>query len=363
LYTVHYIAEFLGGKVIGDRNREVFRVCAPEEVKEDSIVFLKEKAFFDNLISCGKKLCFVVDFEPPELSDFSFIIIDPERMEEAFIKLLSLFDTRGRGGAKPGEEKLNTDFQDLQVRKDTDQGLISLKASVSEQAFIEPGVTVGDFVRIEAGVRVREGTWIGTGTYIGKDCSIGRQCIIYPHVTIYPQTIMEEGVILHSGAVIGSDGFGYSKIEGKNRKIPQIGGVYIEKNVEIGANTTVDRATLGYTRIGENTKIDNLVHIGHNVTIGKNSIICALTGVSGSVKIGNNVMIAGAVGLKDHIVIEDDVYIAAKSGVMDKVVKKGRKIVGIPASDFRKEMEFIAMKPRLKRMFKDIQMIKKKLGL
>jgi len=364
LYTVNDIAGFIEGKVIGDGKREVYNVSAPEEAEENSIIFIKEKTVFDVLKSRKEKLSFVMDFEPPEFSNFTFIIVEPERMDEAFIKLLTLFDRWIVGVTNSGIES-DHNFTTLyeHYKKDYNHGKISQRASISEKASIGQNVTVGDFVRIEEGVKIGEGTWIGSGCYIDKDCSIGQGCIIYPNVTIYHNTILEDRVILHSGAVIGSDGFGYSKINGQNQKIPQIGGVYLEKNVEIGANTTVDRATLGYTRIGENTKIDNLVHIGHNVIIGKNTVICALTGVSGSVKIGNNVLIAGAVGLKDHIVIEDDVYIAAKSGVMDKVVKKGRKIVGIPASDFRKEMEFYALKPRLKKMFQDIQMIKKKLGL
>jgi UDP-3-O-[3-hydroxymyristoyl] glucosamine N-acyltransferase len=137
----------------------------------------------------------------------------------------------------------------------------------------------------------------------------------------------------------------------------------IGRNVEIGANTTVDRATLGYTVIGENTKIDNLVQIAHNAVIGKNSIICGHCGVSGSVKIGDNVVLAGAVGIADHVTVEDDVIIGAKAGVMDKVVTKGRKLLGTPAINFKAEMEFVALKPKLKSMYFDLKKIKEKLGL
>ncbi|HHE04854.1 MAG TPA: UDP-3-O-(3-hydroxymyristoyl)glucosamine N-acyltransferase, partial [candidate division WOR-3 bacterium] len=222
---------------------------------------------------------------------------------------------------------------------------------------------IGSFTTIEKDVEIGKNTVIAENCFVGHGSKIGDNCIIYPGVKIYPNTVIEDDVILHSGVVIGSDGFGYSSIDGTNVKIPQIGGVYIETGVEIGANSTVDRATIGYTRIGKNTKIDNLVHIGHNVIIGHNSIICAMCGISGSVKIGNNVIIAGAVGLKDHIEIEDNVYIGAKAGVMEKHVKRGSKLLGIPAIDFRAEMEFIALKPKLKEMYKDVKRIKKHLGI
>jgi UDP-3-O-[3-hydroxymyristoyl] glucosamine N-acyltransferase len=182
-------------------------------------------------------------------------------------------------------------------------------------------------------------------------------------VTIYPGTHIGDNVTIHAGVVIGADGFGYSLIDGVHRKIPQIGGVHIDNDVEIGANTTIDRATIGYTRIGAGTKIDNLVQIAHNVKIGTNSIVCALCGISGSVTIGNNVVLAGQVGLADHIVIEDDVVLLAKAGVMEKRVKRGSVLVGAPAHNVKKMMGIWAMQPKLRDMYRDLTKIKKKLGI
>jgi len=339
-YTIGYIANKIGGKVIGEKEAVVTSICPPDNVKANAIVFVKNKRCLDLVDRNTKPLFIVLDFYPELIKGINYIVIDPEVKDEAFIKLLLMFDSK-----KPNDK------------------IISEKASVSEDAVLGDNVSIKDFVIICENNVIGDETQIGSNSYIGENCRIGKNCIIHQNVTVYPNTIIEDNVILYAGAVIGSDGFGYSNIKGINRKIPQIGGVYIEKNVEIGANSTVDRSTIRYTRIGENTKIDNLVHIGHNVKIGKNTVICALCGISGSVKIGDNVIIAGAVGIKDHVIIEDNVTIGAKSGVMDKVIKKGKKILGTPSIGFRSEMEFIAIKPRLKQMYFDVRSIKKKLGL
>lgn len=339
-YTVDCIAKEIDGRVLGNGDLLITGVSPLEDVKENTIVFVKEKKNYGLLPGKRLTICVVLDFEPPLPWRFDHIVIKPENKEKAFIKLLTLF-----------QEKLK------------------LARGISERAYLHPGssigegVSIGDFVFVGEDTKIHDGSTIGGHTYIANNCLIGKGCLIYPNVTIYPNTIIEDDVILHAGVVIGSDGFGYSSIDGFNRKIPQIGGVYIEKGVEIGANSTVDRATIGYTRIGENTKVDNLVQIAHNVEIGKNTIICGLCGISGSVKIGNNVVIAGEVGLKDHITIEDDVYIGAKSGVMERVVKKGSRLLGIPAIDFKTEMEFYSMIPKVKDMFLDLKKIKEILGI
>ncbi len=344
MYTIEKIADYLGGKVIGNRDGLILALTPPEELKDKSIVFIKDKRIYREVLERLERnrnieISFVVPFEP-ENDGYNYIVIDKNERDISFIKLLELF-----------AEDYKRD------------GKISENSVVGENCKIDDTAYIGDFTVIENDVEVGKGTIIGEGCFIGRKSRIGDNCIIYPGVKIYSKTIIGNNVIIHSGAVVGSDGFGYSNINGINKKIPQIGGVYIEDYVEIGANTTIDRATIGYTIIGENTKIDNLVQIGHNVKIGKNTIVCAMCGISGSVKIGNNVVIAGAVGLKDHVEIEDNVYIGAKAGVMEKKVKKGSKILGIPAIDFRAEMEFIALKPKLKEMYKDLIKIKKRLGL
>jgi len=339
MYTIGEIAKRIGGKVIGNSDKKVNKIVSPEDIEDESIVFIKNKRNYEIIKDKKYNACIVIPFEPEDKM-FDYIIIKTGDKDRAFIKLLKLFS------------------EDV-VRKPG----ISTEANISENCKIDETASVGAFTTIEEKVTVGKNTIIMENCFIGKNSKIGSNCLVYPGVKIYSDTVIEDGVILHSGVVIGSDGFGYSSIDGANVKIPQIGGVYIKKGVEIGANSTVDRATIGYTCIGENTKIDNLVHIGHNVSIGNNTVICAMCGISGSVKIGNNVIIAGAVGLKDHIEIEDNVYIGAKAGVMDKRVKEGSKLLGIPAIDFRAEMEFIALKPKLKEIYKDVKKIKKQLGI
>ncbi len=340
MYTVEYIAQQLVGRVIGNKDGQIHRVCPPEDIENNSVVFLKDKRNFHLLKVNAESVCAVVDFEPEEKGDIDYIVIPPEMKDAAFIKLLSLFEK------KPVPSKT-----------------ISQRSAISPNARIGENVTISDFVSIGAHTTVGDGSYIGPNTVIGDNCQIGKGCTIYPNVTIYENTIIEDSVILHAGVVVGSDGYSYEKIGGMNHKVPQLGGVRIGKNVEIGANTTVDRATLGYTEIGANTKIDNLVQIAHNCVIGKNTIICGLCGISGSVRIGDNVILAGMVGLADHITIEDDVTIYAKAGVMKKLVKKGAQIVGIPANDLKTEMQVYAIRPKLREMYNDVRKIKQKLDM
>jgi len=335
LYTVGEIAERVHGRVIGNAGLRVHGVSIPENMEKNSLVFIRDKKTWRE-IDPDASVCLVVSFEPDEKEDTNYIVIGPDKKDEVFISLLLLFQTDGAISAGIAET-----------------------AVVAGGAVLGADVSVGEYTVIGDKTEIKEGSSVGPHVFIGQNCTIGKRCTIYPNVSIYPHTIIGDDVIIQAGVVIGSDGFGYSPVNGEHRKIPQIGGVEIGSRVEIGANTTIDRATIGVTRIGDGTKIDNLVQIAHNVEIGKNVIICALCGISGSVKIGNNVILAGAVGLKDHIVIEDDVYIGAKAGVM----KKGRRMLGTPAVDFKAAMEYFAMWPKLKQMFNDIRMIKKKLGL
>ena len=341
IYSVRDIAIELGGEIIGDGVKEVNGICTPEDLKVNHVVFIRDEKIYEKVREFDGPLCVVLGFKPSELeTNFTYIVVEDKEIDRVFISLLYLFDEAGFYKKAPAKG-------------------ISERAVVADGVRMGKGVVVGDYSVIEDGVSVGDETIIGSGCTIGRDTKIGRECVIHPNVCIYPNTVIEDGVIIHSGCVIGADGFGYTRIGDKNVKIPQIGGVYIERGVEIGANTTIDRATIGYTRIGENTKIDNMVQIAHNCEIGRNTIICALCGISGSVKIGNNVVISGAVGIKDHVIIEDDVYIGAKAGVMEKVVKKGSRILGIPAIPFKEEMEFIALKKRLKEMYFELKRLKK----
>lgn len=236
-------------------------------------------------------------------------------------------------------------------------------AIVAESASINFSVHIGAFAFIGERVFIGENTVIMPYTFIGDDARIGNNCVIYPHVTIRERVVIGERVIIHSGAVIGSDGFGYVKKEdGTYFKIPQIGTVVVEDDVEIGANTTVDRATLGETRIERGTKLDNLIQIGHNVKIGENTIIAAQTGIAGSTEIGRGVAMGGQVGIADHLKIGDFTIIAGKTGVGSNI-QPNSLIGGYPGMDMRVWRRAQVSLLRLPDLIKDIREIKEKLGI
>jgi len=210
------------------------------------------------------------------------------------------------------------------------QNGISDKAVISKDANIGKNVSIQPYAIIETGANIGENTIIGANSYIGKNARIGNDCFIHPNVTIRENVIIGDRVIIHSGSVIGSDGFGYAFKNGKFYKIPQIGIVIIDNDVEVGACCTIDRATMGATRIGDGTKIDNLVQIAHNVEIGKNCAIVAQVGISGSTVIGDNVMIGGQAGVIGHLIIGDGSQIGAQSGIA-KDIPPRTKWLGSPA--------------------------------
>lgn len=213
------------------------------------------------------------------------------------------------------------------------------------------GVAVQPHAVLTEGVVVGDRTRIGPGTAIGHDVHIGSNCNIAANVTIYPGTRIGNNVIVHGGAVLGGDGFGYVRDPetGKYEKFPQIGTLIIEDDVEIGANSTIDRGALGATSIGRGTKIDNLVHVGHNVQIGENVVIAAQTGISGSCVIESNAIIAGQVGIADHVRIEEGVVLGAQCGVPTKKVIRGKGVVfwGTPARPIRGYLKELAVLARL----------------
>ncbi len=237
---------------------------------------------------------------------------------------------------------------------------------VSEKAYIEPSANIDNSARIEEFVFIDKNVKIGKQTrimpfvFIGENTVIGKNCIIYPNVTIREGTVIGDNVIIHSGSVIGSDGFGYADSEtGEHLKIPQIGNVIIENDVEIGACVTIDRAALESTIIKKGTKIDNLVQIGHNVVVGENSILVAQTGISGSTKLGKNVILAGQSGIAGHLNITDNVIITAKSGVGSSIRKPG-VYSGIPAYDHASWLKSSAVMPKLYDMYKKIKELEKR---
>jgi UDP-3-O-[3-hydroxymyristoyl] glucosamine N-acyltransferase len=216
---------------------------------------------------------------------------------------------------------------------------------------LDAGVTVEEYAVIAEDARIGEGTHIGAGCAVGREVKIGRECEIYPRVTIYAGTTIGDRVIVHAGAILGSDGFGYVRDpkSGRYEKFPQVGRLVIEDDVEIGANTTIDRGALDETRIGLGTKIDNLVHIGHNCRIGHNVVIAAQAGLSGSVVIENDVVLAGQVGIGEHARIEEGVVVGAQGGVPSNKVLRGKGVAfwGTPARPLRQYLKQLAELARL----------------
>jgi UDP-3-O-[3-hydroxymyristoyl] glucosamine N-acyltransferase len=234
-------------------------------------------------------------------------------------------------------------------------------AVVDASAQLGEGVSIQPHAVIEAGARIADDTIIGAGSYIGHETVIGPGCLIYPRVTIRERSRIGSRVIIHSGAVIGADGFGFEMVDGRQQKIQQLGIVQIDDDVEIGANTTVDRARFGRTWIQQGVKIDNLVQIAHNVVIGKNSVIVAQTGISGSTRVGQRVMMGGQVGIVGHLEIGDGTAIGAQSGISKSV--PGGVWFGYPAVPLAEAKRQIAWIHRLGKLFARVKEIEKKLGL
>jgi UDP-3-O-[3-hydroxymyristoyl] glucosamine N-acyltransferase len=225
------------------------------------------------------------------------------------------------------------------------RAVILPSARIAASAVIDPWSFVG------ANARIGERTWIGAGCVIGTGVVIGQESKIYPRVSIYPGTHIGDRVVVHAGAVLGSDGFGYVRdpASGRYEKFPQLGRLDIEDDVEIGANTTIDRGALEITRIGRGTKIDNLVHIGHNCNLGENVIVAAQAGFSGSIVIENNVVIGGQVGIGEHAHLKEGVLLGGQAGVLPKKVLRGQGVPfwGTPAKPLREYLKSLAALAKL----------------
>jgi UDP-3-O-[3-hydroxymyristoyl] glucosamine N-acyltransferase len=246
---------------------------------------------------------------------------------------------------------------------------IQFAPGIHPSAVIAPDVKLGARVSIQPHVVIEKGAIIGddvvigASSYIGHETSIGAASVIYPQVIIRERTLMGARVIVHSGVVIGADGFGFEITEGGHEKVPQVGIVQIDDDVEIGANSTIDRARFGRTWVKEGAKIDNLVQIAHNVVIGKHSIVAAQTGIAGSSRVGDHVMIGGQVGVTGHVEIGDRNMIAARTGVSKDLPADGGTWWSTPAMPLREAKEQLAWIHRLGKLFARVKEIEKKLGM
>jgi len=311
-FTALQIAEALNGKVEGDENIEVSNLTKIEDGKPGTLSFLANPKYTSYVYETKASIVIVNEGFKPEKS-MSTTLIRVKNAYSAFAQLLEMY----------------------QQAKKKPSG-ISKMASISETASIGDNVFIGDFVSIGDDVIIGDNTLIFNNCSVGDKCKIGINTILKPGVFIYEECIIGNSCTIHSGTVIGGDGFGFAPIDDNEyAKIPQIGNVIIEDLVEIGAQTTIDRATLGSTIIRKGAKIDNLIQIAHNVEIGENTVIAAQTGISGTTKIGKNCMIGGQVGIIGHISIADGVKIAAQSGIGKSIKEENSVVEGSPSFSIR----------------------------
>ncbi|MBP3955014.1 UDP-3-O-(3-hydroxymyristoyl)glucosamine N-acyltransferase [Gemmata sp. G18] len=248
----------------------------------------------------------------------------------------------------------------LRARPTAPHGDVSAAAHIHPTAKLAPGVTVGPLAVIGEGVEVGANSVIHAGATIGRFCKIGSETTIHPRVVLYDDCVLGDRVILHAGVVIGADGFGYRTARGVHIKVPQLGWVEIESDVEIGANSTVDRGTFGPTRIGAGTKIDNLVQVGHNCQIGKHNLFCSQVGVAGSAATGDHVVLAGQVGISDHVKLGARVAVGAQSGVPADV-PPDQHVFGSPATPLQEQIRMHFGLRRLPELREEVKQIKKRL--
>ena len=325
-FTAEQIAGILEGEVVGNPNAEVFRLSKIEEGEEGSLTFLANPKYINHIYTTKASVTIVNDSFVPE-SEITTTLIKVEDAYVSFSKLLEFYN----------QVKLN-------------------KNGIEPQTFISEGVKYGEnlylgsFSYIGQNVVLGNNVKIYPNSFIGDNVVIGDNAFIFAGAKIYSETVIGNNCTIHSGVIIGADGFGFAPNDaGEYHKIPQIGNVIIEDNVDIGANTTIDRATLGSTIIRKGVKLDNQIQIAHNVEIGKNTVIAAQTGVAGSTKIGENCMIGGQVGIAGHLTIGNNVRLQAQSGVA-RNIKDDEILQGSPTfgySDFSKSYVHFKNLPKI----------------
>ncbi len=330
--TLDEIASLLNAKVIGDGSVKIENIRGIDEAEEGDLTFIANPKYLKNL----------------ETTNASAIIVSPGT-ESAGKNLLIVEDPYVAFGKVLG----------LFYPEDHDPPRTSGSAFIEEGAVAAENVTIYPGVYIGRGAKIERGVTLYPGVYIGRQVHIGENSILYPNVTVYRRCMIGKRVILHAGVVVGSDGFGFARPGQENIKIPQVGIVQIDDDVEVGANTTIDRGTIGKTWIKKGAKIDNLVQIAHNVVVGENSVIVSQVGISGSTKLGKSVILGGQAGLVGHINIGDNVMIGAQSGVHDDV-PPNQVVSGSPHLPHRQWLRVEACVAQLPEMRKAVSSLLKR---
>jgi UDP-3-O-[3-hydroxymyristoyl] glucosamine N-acyltransferase len=334
--TLAEIARVLEGELVGDKSLVIKGLSGIVEAKEGDLTFVSNPKYIPLLAKT--KASAVLASRDLKITGRSVIYTDNPSL--SFAKVASMF-----------AESFAHPFQGIHE-----------KSCIASDATLGKNVSVGGCVTIEKEAAVGDNCVIYAGSYIGREVKIGRDCIIYPNVTIHEAVTIGERVIIHSGTVIGSDGFGYEKVNGRHIKIPQLGTVVIEDDVEIGANVSIDRARFDKTYIGRGTKIDNLVQIAHNVKIGEDCIIISQVGISGSVEIGRGAILAGQVGVAGHLIIGEGCVVAAQACVT-KSIPPQTMVSGYPAKPHQEAKKINAYLQRLPQYVEIIRELKEKVAL
>lgn len=335
-FSAKQIAEFIGGRVEGNEDAKVNTFAKIEEGQPGAISFLSNPKYTHYLYDTKSSIVLVN--EDLELEKFvEATLIRVKNAYEAVAKLLQLYDSM-----KPKKKGIDP------------------TASVASSAVVGKDVYVGPFAVIGEGAVVGDGTQIYPHTVIGDGVKVGSGCLFYPHVTIYQGCRIGNNVTIHAGTVIGADGFGFAPNVDGYEKIPQIGIVIIEDNVEIGANTCIDRSTMGQTVIHKGVKLDNLIQVAHNCEIGENTVMSAQVGIAGSTKVGSWCMFGGQVGLAGHITIGDHVNLGAQSGVPSSI-KPNQTLIGTPPMEPTPYFKSQAIFRKLPDMYKELNALRKEL--
>jgi UDP-3-O-[3-hydroxymyristoyl] glucosamine N-acyltransferase len=311
-FTAATIAGFLKGEIVGDPDTKVNTIAKIEEGREGALSFLANPKYEQYLYTTGSSIVLVnMDFIPS--SAVKATLIKVKNAYEAFASLLTMVEQ-----SKPRKKGIHP------------SAIIEAGAVIGTDVYIGAYAFIGENCTISDGCRIYPHTYIGDNTHLGKDC------LVYSGVRIYHECIIGNSCTIHAGSVIGSDGFGFApQSDNEFMKIPQIGNVILEDNVEIGANVAIDRATVGSTIIRRGVKIDNLIQIGHNVEIGENTVMAGQSGVAGSTKIGKNCMFAGQVGIAGHLKVADGTRAAAQAGIGGDIKEENSTIMGSPAFDHK----------------------------
>jgi UDP-3-O-[3-hydroxymyristoyl] glucosamine N-acyltransferase len=327
--TVRDLAASVGGRIVGDPDVEIHGFAGIERAGEGDITFVSDDRFLAQLAKT-KASAVVLKAESAGCPAAQIITPDPNLAFARIVGEGELAIARGRGGVDPA-------------------------ALVDPAAAVDPSATIRAGAVISAGARVGARTIVGSGSFVGEDAVVGADCLVHPNVSILHHVKVGDRVILHSGVVLGSDGFGYATDEkGVHHKIPQVGTVVVEDDVEIGANSCVDRARFHETRIGRGTKIDNLVQVGHNVVIGGFSVVAAQTGIGGSSTLGHHVVLGGKVGIADHVKIGDVARVSAYSGVGNDL-EGGKDYLGIPILPLREGLKVRVLTGRLPQIVAELK--------